>query len=151
MHIECKCCACSEWSPGLRYFNHTTRNTRDREYHTQLAKMSFDKICDLTAGVYFYFLYYVFSTSSLFPARWLSGFRGFYLRELDSHMSNTRVRGWPNMLMWRWRRCPRRQTFLFYHPRHSVFALLHLIIQITHEKSNIFPLECRHLFHQEIR
>ena len=25
------------------------------EYHTQLAKMSFDKIFDLTAGVYFYF------------------------------------------------------------------------------------------------
>ena len=26
------------------------------EYHTQLAKMSFDKIFDLTAGVYFHFL-----------------------------------------------------------------------------------------------
>ena len=25
------------------------------EYHTQLAKMSFDKIFDLAAGVYFYF------------------------------------------------------------------------------------------------
>ena len=25
------------------------------EYHTQLEKMSFDKIFDLTAGVYFYF------------------------------------------------------------------------------------------------
>ena len=25
------------------------------EYHTQLAKMSFDKMFDLTAGVYFYF------------------------------------------------------------------------------------------------
>ena len=25
------------------------------EYHTQLAKMSFDKILDLTVGVYFYF------------------------------------------------------------------------------------------------
>ena len=25
------------------------------EYHTQLAKMSFDKIFDLTAGVYFHF------------------------------------------------------------------------------------------------
>ena len=25
------------------------------EYHTQLAKMSFDEIFDLTAGVYFYF------------------------------------------------------------------------------------------------
>ena len=25
------------------------------EYHTQLAKMSFDKIFDLTGGVYFYF------------------------------------------------------------------------------------------------
>ena len=25
------------------------------EYHTQLAKMNFDKIFDLTAGVYFYF------------------------------------------------------------------------------------------------
>ena len=21
MHIECKFCACSEWSPGLQYFN----------------------------------------------------------------------------------------------------------------------------------
>ena len=28
------------------------------EYHTQLAKMSFDEIFDLTAGVYFHFLYY---------------------------------------------------------------------------------------------
>ena len=26
------------------------------EYHTQLAKMSFDEIFDLTAGVYFHFL-----------------------------------------------------------------------------------------------
>ena len=26
------------------------------EYHTQLAKMSFDEILDLTAGVYFHFL-----------------------------------------------------------------------------------------------
>ena len=32
---------------------HTTRNAR--EYHTQLAKMSFDKIFDLAAGVYFHF------------------------------------------------------------------------------------------------
>ena len=26
------------------------------KYHTQLAKMSFDEIFDLTAGVYFHFL-----------------------------------------------------------------------------------------------
>ena len=26
------------------------------EYHTQLAKMSFDKIFDLTSGLYFFFL-----------------------------------------------------------------------------------------------
>ena len=33
------------------------------EYHTQLAKMSFDEIFDLTAGVYFYFtLCRLFST-----------------------------------------------------------------------------------------
>ena len=32
------------------------------EYHTQLANMSFDKIFDLTAGVYFY--YYNNSTST---------------------------------------------------------------------------------------
>ena len=29
------------------------------EYHTQLAKMSFDEIFDLAAGVYFSFLYYL--------------------------------------------------------------------------------------------
>ena len=29
------------------------------EYHTQLAKMSFDKIFDLTAGVYYYFIIYM--------------------------------------------------------------------------------------------
>ena len=34
------------------------------EYHTQLAKMSFDKIFDLTAGVYFY-LYN--TTNILYP------------------------------------------------------------------------------------
>ena len=28
---------------------------RDRVYHTQLAKMSFDKIFDLTAGMFFHF------------------------------------------------------------------------------------------------
>ena len=32
----------------LRYIN--------IEYHTQLAKMNFDEIFDLTAGVYFHFL-----------------------------------------------------------------------------------------------
>ena len=37
--------------------NHITIsvNTRDRRITTQLANMSFDKIFDLTAGVYFYF------------------------------------------------------------------------------------------------
>ena len=34
------------------------------EYHTQLAKMSFDEIFDLTAGVYFHFLYIYFTKSS---------------------------------------------------------------------------------------
>ena len=33
---------------------HTQQYARS-EYHTQLAKMSFDKIFDLTAGVYFYY------------------------------------------------------------------------------------------------
>ena len=36
------------------------------EYHTQLAKMNFDKIFDLTAGVYFHFLYYIARTSSTY-------------------------------------------------------------------------------------
>ena len=31
------------------------------EYHTQLAKMSFDKIFNLTAGVYFYFNKYSYA------------------------------------------------------------------------------------------
>ena len=33
---------------------HNSENARS-EYHTQLAKMSFDEIFDLTAGVYFHF------------------------------------------------------------------------------------------------
>ena len=35
------------------------------EYHTQLAKMSFDKIVDLTAGVYF--SYYIIIVCILLP------------------------------------------------------------------------------------
>ena len=34
------------------------------EYHTQLAKMSFDKIFDLTAGVYFHF----YNTGNMYSA-----------------------------------------------------------------------------------
>ena len=43
---------------------HPVSNTRDRS-HTQLAKMSFDKIFDLTAGSVFLFLYYVIPGTGL--------------------------------------------------------------------------------------
>ena len=41
------------------------------EYHTQLAKMNFDRIFDLTAGVYFYF-YNKICTFVCFVSRTLS-------------------------------------------------------------------------------
>ena len=43
---------------------HNTSYARSK-YHTQLAKMSFDKIFDLTAGVYVYFCY----TAAVSPDR----------------------------------------------------------------------------------
>ena len=40
---------------GLIQHSATTTTYARSEYHTELAKMSFDKIFDLTAGVYFNF------------------------------------------------------------------------------------------------
>ena len=45
--------------PFLRLVTSSTKYCPKKarsEYHTQLAKMSFDEIFDLTAGVYFHFL-----------------------------------------------------------------------------------------------
>ena len=46
---------------GVRILRHMgkSHNIARSEYHTQLAKMNFDKIFDFTAGVYFHFLSYM--------------------------------------------------------------------------------------------
>ena len=62
--VHCACCTCHFLrSPYKRLptSQYTCVRTALRiiyrsEYHTQLAKMSFDEIFDLTAGVYFHFL-----------------------------------------------------------------------------------------------
>ena len=53
--------------------SHQTRSTRDRsKYPTQLAKMSFDEILDLTADVFFYFFIFNNTCVHVFKAAGLA-------------------------------------------------------------------------------
>ena len=54
------------------------------EYHTQLAKMSFDKIFDLTAGVYFNF-YIISEAGSVHDSQWL---RREHAEGMASHLTD---------------------------------------------------------------